>query len=131
MACVKKLSVIFYLSVVVNYVGQHEVPHLIVLWIKWELLIFLHIDGFISFSSITNGMSNQLKEHSSAAQLCHSSPPLDNGKRRMRSQGMDIESVGAEIEWTEHVSSSLGCTYFYNKQLDMSQWKTPMGMVKR
>ena len=121
----------FYLSVVVNYVGQHEVPHLIVLWIRWELLIFLHIDGFISFSSITHSMSNQLKEHSSAVQLCHSSPPLDNGKRRMRSQGMDIESGGAEIEWTKHVSSSSGRTYFYNKQLDMSQWKTPRGMVKR
>ena len=121
----------FYLNVVVNYVGQHEVSHLIVLWIKWELLIFLHIDGFISFPSITNSMSNQLKEHSSAVQLCHSSPPLDNGKRRMRSQGMDIESCGAEIEWTKHVSSSSGCTYFYNKQLDMSHWKTPMGMVKR
>ena len=103
-----------YLSVVVNYVGQHEVPHLIVLWIRWELLIFLNIDGFISFSSITNSMSNQLKEHSSAVQLCHSSPPLDNGKRRIRCQGMDIESVGAQIEWTEHVSSSFGCTYFYN-----------------
>ena len=121
----------FYLSVVVNYVGQHEVPHLIVLWIIWELLIFLHIDGFICFSSITNSMSNQLKEHSSAVQLCHSSPPLDNGKRRMRSQGMDIESGGAEIEWTKHVFSSSGHTNFYNKQLDMSQWKTPMGMVKR
>ena len=121
----------FYLSVVVNYVGQHEVPQLIVLWIRWELLIFLHIDGFISFSSITNSMSNQLKEHSSAVQLCHSSPPLDNGKRRIRCQEMHIESVGAQIEWTEHISSSFGCTYFYNKQLDMSQWKTPMGMVKR
>ena len=121
----------FYLSVVVNYVGQHEVPHLILLWIRWKLLIFLHIDGFISFSSITNSMYNQLKEYSSAAQLCHSSPPLDNGKRRIRSQGMDIESGGAEIEWTEHVSSYFGCTYFYNKQLDMSQWKTPIGMVKR
>ena len=121
----------FYLSVVVNYVGQHEVPHLIVLWIRWELLIFVHIEGFISFSSITNSMSNQLKEHSSVVQLCHSSPPLENGKRRMRSQGMDIESGGAEIEWTKHVSSSSGRTYFYNKQLDMSQRKTPMGMVKR
>ena len=76
-------------------------------------------------------MSNQLKEHSSAVQLCHSSPLLDNGKRRMRSQGMDIESCGVEIEWTKQVSSFSGCTYFYNKQLDMSQWKTPMGMVKR
>ena len=121
----------FYLSVVVNYVGQHEVPHLIVLWIRWELLIFLHIDGFISFSSITNSMSNQLKKHSSAVQLCHSSPPLDNGKRRMRSQGMDIESGEAEIECTKHVSSSSGRTYFYNKQMDVSPWKTPMGMVKR
>ena len=121
----------FYLSVVVNYVGQQEVPHLIVLWIRWELLIFLHIDGFIRFSSITNSMSNQLKVHSSAVHLCHPSPPLDNGKRRMGSQGMDIESVGAQIEWTEHVRSSFGCTYIYNKQLGMSQWKTPMGMVKR
>ena len=76
-------------------------------------------------------MSNQLKENSSAVQLCHSSPPLDNGKRRMRSQGMDIESGGAEIEWTKHVCSSSCRTYFYNKQQDMSQWKTPMGMVKR
>ena len=110
----------FYLSIVVNYVGQHEVPHLIVLCIRRELLIFLHIDGFISFSSITNSMSNQLKEHSSAVQLCHSSPPLDNGKRRMRSQGMDIESGGAEIECTKRVRSTSGRTYFYNKQLDMS-----------
>ena len=121
----------FYLSVVVNYVGQYEVLHLIVLWISWELIIFLHIDGCICFSSITNSMSNQLKEHSSAVQPCHFSPPLDNGKRMMRRQGMDIESGGAEIEWTKHVSNSSGRTYFYNKQLDMSQWKTPMGMVKR
>ena len=76
-------------------------------------------------------MSNQLKEHSSAVQLCHSSPPLDNGKRRMKNQGMDIESGGAEIEWTKHVRCSSGRTYFYNEQLDMSQWKTPMGMVKK
>ena len=121
----------FYLSVEVNYVGQHKVPNLMVLWIRWELLIFLDIDGFISFSSITNSMSNHLKEHSSTVQLCHSSPPLDNGKRKIMSQGMDIESGGAEIEWTKHVSSSSGRTYFYNKQLDMSQWKTPIGMVKR
>ena len=76
-------------------------------------------------------MSNHLKEHSYTVQLCHSSPHLDIGKRMMRRQGMDIESGGAEIEWTNHVSSSSGRTYFYNKQLDMSQWKTPMGMVKR
>ena len=44
---------------------------------------------------------------------------------------MDIESGGAEIECTKHDSSSSGRTYFYNKQLDMSQWKTPTGMVKR
>ena len=75
-------------------------------------------------------MSNQLKEHSSAVQLCHSSPPLDNGKRRMRSQGMDIDSGGTEIEWTKHVSRFSGHTYFYNEQLDTSQWKTPIGMVK-
>ena len=52
-------------------------------------------------------------------------------KRRMRSKDRDIKSDGVDGEWTEHVSSSFGCTYFYNKQLDMSQWKTPMGMVKR
>ena len=86
----------FYFSVVVNYVGQHEVPHLIVLWIRWELLIFLHIDGFIIFSSINNSMYNQLKEHSSAAQLCHSSPLLDNGNKRMRSQGMAIDWWGRD-----------------------------------
>ena len=114
-----------------NYVGQHKVPNLIVLWIRWELLIFLDIDWFISFSSITNSMSNHLKKHSSTVQLCHSSPPLNNGKRMMRMQGMDIESGGAEIECTKHVSSSSGRTYFYNKQLDMSQWKTPIGMLKR
>ena len=44
MASVKKFSVMFYLSVVVNFFGQHKVPQLIVLWIRWELLIFLHID---------------------------------------------------------------------------------------
>ena len=76
-------------------------------------------------------MFNQLKEHSSTVQRCHSSPPLDNGKRRMRNQGMDIESGGAEIEWTKHVRRSSGRTYFYNEQLDMSQWKAPMGMVKK
>ena len=76
-------------------------------------------------------MSNKLKEHSSAVQLCHSSPSLDNGKSKMRSHGMDIESGGAEIEWIKHVSSSSGRTYFNNEQLDMFQWKTLMGMVKR
>ena len=44
---------------------------------------------------------------------------------------MDIKSGGTDIEWTKHVSSTFGSTYFYNKQLDMSQWKTLMGMVKR
>ena len=66
-------------------------------------------------------MSNLLKEHSSAVQLCHSSPPLDKGKGSMRSQEMDIESGGAEIDWTKHVSSSSGRTYLYNKHFDMSQ----------
>ena len=77
-------------------------------------------------------MSNHLRERSSAVQLCHSAPLPHNGKRKRRSQDRDmVKSGGVDSEWTEHVSSSSGRTYFYNKKLDMSQWETPKGMVKR
>ena len=56
--------------------------------------------------------------------------PHDN-KRRMRSKDRDIKSDGVDDEWTEHVSKSRGRIYFYNKKLDVKQWETPKGMVKR
>ena len=56
--------------------------------------------------------------------------PHDN-KRRMRSKDRDIKSDGVDCEWTEHVSNSRGLIFFYNKKLDVKQWKTLKGMVKR
>ena len=52
-------------------------------------------------------------------------------KRRMRSKDRDIKSDGIDDKWTEHVSKSRGCTFFFNKKLDVKQWETPKGMVKR
>ena len=52
-------------------------------------------------------------------------------KRRMRSKDRDIKSDGVDDEWTEHVSNSRGRTFFFNKKLDVKQWETPKGMVKR
>ena len=58
--------------------------------------------------------------------------PLPHGnKRRMRSKDRDIKSDGVDDEWTEHVSNSRGRISFYNKKLDVKQWETPNGMVKR
>ena len=56
--------------------------------------------------------------------------PYDN-KRRMTSKDGDIKSDGVDSEWTEHVSNSCGRKFFYNKKLDMKQWETPKGMVKK
>ena len=55
--------------------------------------------------------------------------PHDN-KRRMTSKDGNVKSDGVDGEWTEHVSNSRGCKFFYNKKLDMKQWETPKGMVK-
>ena len=56
--------------------------------------------------------------------------PHDN-KRRMRSKDSYINSDEVDDEWTEHDSNSRGCIFFYNKKLDVKQWETPKGMVKR
>ena len=58
-------------------------------------------------------------------------PLLHDNKMRMRSKDRDIKSDGFDDEWTEHVSNSRGRTFFFNKKLDVKQWETPKGMVKR
>ena len=52
-------------------------------------------------------------------------------KRKMRSKDRDIKSDGVDDEWTEHVSNSRGRTFFFNQKLDVKQWETPKGIVKR
>ena len=56
--------------------------------------------------------------------------PHDN-KRRMTSKDRYIRSDGVDGEWTDHVSNSCGHIFFYNKKLDVKQWETPKGKVKR
>ena len=56
--------------------------------------------------------------------------PHDN-KRRMRRNDRNLKSDGVEGEWTEHFSNSCGHTFFFNKKLEVKQWETPNGMVKR
>ena len=56
--------------------------------------------------------------------------PHDN-KRRMTSKDSDVKSEGVDGEWTEHVSNTRGCIFFYNKKLDVKQWEIPKGKVQR
>ena len=56
--------------------------------------------------------------------------PHDN-KRRMTNKDSDIKSDGVDGEWTEYVSNSRDQIIFYDKKLDVKQWETPKGIVKR
>ena len=57
--------------------------------------------------------------------------PLPHDNKRRMSKDRDIKSDGVDGGWTEHVSNSRGCIFFYKKKLDVKQWETPKGMVKR
>ena len=56
--------------------------------------------------------------------------PHDN-KWRMRSKDRIMKSDGVHDERTEHVTNSHGRTFFFNQKLDVKQWETPKGIVKR
>ena len=58
-------------------------------------------------------------------------PLLHDNKRRMMSKDRDIKSDGVDGELTDHFSNSRGRIFFYNKKLNVKQWETPKGMVKR
>ena len=82
----------------------------------------------IIFLPVSNHVHNHVMEKSSKSKSSDSAP--FNGKRR-RSLEEKEGGDNAEGEWTEHVSSSSGRTYYYNKKLDKSQWEPPQALLKK
>ena len=77
----------FYNSVVVNYLGEHEIPHSLVRWIKRPLLTFVRVDEFVCFPSYQKHVE-PIEGTSSALHACNSSPPLDNCRRGKRKESL-------------------------------------------
>ena len=76
-------------------------------------------------------MHNHVLDKLSKSKTSDSTP--HNGKRRRSLDGKEgvVMEEEEEGEWTEHVSSSSGRTYYYNKKLDKSQWEPPKTLIKK
>lgn len=85
--------------------------------------------GFVPTAS--NHVHNHVMDKLSKSKLTDSTP--HNGKRKRSHTEREgvAEAVDDDGEWTEHVSSSSGRTYYYNKKLDKSQWEPPEAMNKK
>ena len=90
----------------------------------------VHKIVYLMFSA-SNHLHNHIMDKQGKSKM--SDPTPYNGKRRRSHEEKEDDDPNEEDEgeWTKHVSSSSGRTYYYNKKLDKSQWEPPKASAKK